>query len=151
MYYYVSYWHCFKSAQYLSTVHWFTFIVLTCLLCHYVTCSTFWCWNGLGVRGDYEKTVSIHLFIIPPSGCPSCYLHCEILWQLWLRLHVIFQPSSMLQPLGLNVDLGRSCRDYFYWGMFSKSVMGSLVETEKPGSDIPTIESWNLICLFQVI
>lgn len=140
-------WHCLKSAQYLSTyiVLLLFFAFLTSLLCHYVTCLLLWCWKGHGVSVVYEKTDSIYLSFPSRAALPVTPT-MKPQWQLWPRLHVIFQLPSVVQPLGPNVDPGRSCRDYFYWGKFSHGCFGS-----KPGSDIPRIESWNLNCLFQVI
>lgn len=101
-------------------------------------------------RADYEKIDPIYLSFPPLAALPVTST-VKPQWQLWPRLHVIFQPSSVVRPLGLNVDPGRSCRDCFYWGKFSQSVMGTLVRdrktpflVERPGSDILRIDSWNL-------
>ncbi len=92
-------------------------------------------------RAGYEKIDPIYLSFPPLADLPvtSCV---KPQWQLWPRLHVIFQPSSVIQPLGLNVDLGRSCRDYFTGGNSINQSWVLWFETEKHswGEDLIFLE-----------
>ncbi len=92
-------------------------------------------------QSGYEKIDPIYLSSPPLADLPvtSCV---KPQWQLWPRLHVIFQPSSVIQPLGLNVDLGRSCRDYFTGGNSINQSWVLWFETEKHrwGEDLIFLE-----------
>lgn len=67
-------------------------------------------------RAGYEKIDPIYLSYPPPLAALHVTSCVKPQWQLWPRLHVIFQPSSVVQPLGLNVDLEGAAETIFTGG-----------------------------------